>query len=266
VIERCPTRWCILKCVEDMVENPSVRPSLRAAWEAQAEAWAKWARTPGHDHFFWRYNLPHFLEIVCEPRGVTLDVGCGEGRVGRALTRLGHDVVGIDGSPTLARLAGTHDEPIRTMAGDAAALPLADAVADQAIAFMSLQDVDDLDGTIQELGRVLRPGGALCIAILHPLSTAGDFADESFDSPFVVTRAYPQPRRFVDSVERDGIAMEFHSVHRPLDAYTAALHDAGFVIEVLIESVPDEEYIRDHPRLQRQARIPWYLHLRAVRR
>ena len=256
----------MLGCMQDMGENALVHPSLRNAWEAQADAWAKWARTPGHDHFFWRYNLPHFLKIVRRPGDLTLDVGCGEGRVGRALERLGHDVLGIDGSPTLARLARTHDEPLRTMVGDAAALPLPDAIADQAIAFMSLQDVDDLQGAVQELGRVLQPGGALCIAILHPLSTAGEFADETFDSPFVVTRSYPQPRRFVDAVERDGIAMEFHSVHRPLDAYTGALSDAGFVIEALIESVPDEEYIRDHPRLQRQARIPWYLHLRAARR
>lgn len=256
----------MLERVEDMGENSSAYWSLREAWEAQAGAWAKWARTPNHDHFFWRYNLPHFLKVVRAPGDLTLDVGCGEGRVGRVLARLGHDVVGIDGSPTLAGLAMTHEEPVRTMVSDAAALPLPDAVADQAIAFMSLQDVDDLDGAVQELGRVLRPGAALCIAILHPLSTAGDFADESFDSPFMVTSAYPQTRRFVDSVERDGIAMEFHSVHRPLDAYTGALSDAGFVIEELIESVPDDDYIRDHPRLQRQARIPWYLHLRAVRR
>jgi hypothetical protein len=72
--------------------------------------------------------------------------------------------------------------------------------------------------------------------------------------------------RFVDAVERDGLAMEFHPMHRPLDAYTRALQNAGFVIEVLHESVPDDEYVREHPRLQRQTRIPWYLHLRAVRR
>jgi SAM-dependent methyltransferase len=244
----------------------SVQVNLREAWEAQASAWAAWARTPGHDHFFWRYNLPRFLEIVPTAGELTLDIGCGEGRVARALCGRGHRVIAIDASPTLAGLAATHDEPQTALVADAAALPVADACADQAVAFMSLQDIDDLDGATREAGRVLRRGGQLSIAILHPLSTAGGFVDETFDSPFVVTNPYPQPRRFIDAVERDGLAMEFHSMHRPLGAYTRALQNGGFVIDALHECVPDDEYVREHPRLQRQTRIPWYLHIRAVRR
>jgi SAM-dependent methyltransferase len=240
--------------------------SLREAWEAHAEAWAAWARTPGHDYFFWRYNLPRFLDIVPEPGELTLDIGCGEGRVARILQHIGHRVVGIDASPTLARLAATHAESLPTALADAAALPLPDAVADRAIAFMSLQDVDDLDGAVREIGRVLRPGGVVCIANLHPLTTAGEFVDETIDSDFLLVHPYSQPRRFVDAVERDGLTMEFHSVHRPLQAYTDALHDAGFVIDRLAEAVPDDESVADHPRLARQARVPWYLHLRARRR
>jgi ubiquinone/menaquinone biosynthesis C-methylase UbiE len=166
----------------------------------------------------------------------------------------------------LARLAATHDEPQTVLVADAAALPVTNACADQAVAFMSLQDIDDLDGAVREAGRVLRRGGQLSLAILHPLSTAGGFVDETFDSPFIITDPYPRPRQFVDSVERDGLAMEFHSMHRPLDAYTRALQHGGFVIDVLHESVPDDEYVREHPRLQRQTRIPWYLHIRALRR
>ena len=238
--------------------------NLREAWEAQAEAWAAWARTPDHDHFFWRYNLPRFLEIV-PPAGVlTIDIGCGEGRVGRALTARGHHVVGIDGSPTLAGLAATHDEPQATVVADAAALPFARDCADQAVAFMSLQDIDDLERAVREAARVLQPGGTLSIAVLHPLSTAGEFIDETLESSFLITDPYPVPRRFSEAVQRDGLTMEFHSIHRPLAAYAAALHDAGFLIEVLRESVPDDAYVREHPRLQRQTRIPWYLHIRAV--
>jgi SAM-dependent methyltransferase len=245
------------------VTNPDV--TLRDAWEAQAHAWAAWARTPGHDYCFWRFNLPQFLGIVPDPGELTVDVGAGEGRVSRLLARRGHRVVAIDGSPTLARLTATHAQPERVVVADAAAIPLPDGAADQAIAFMSLQDIDDLDGAVRETARVLRPGGSLCIAVLHPLATAGRFVDESVDSAFVITEPYPHPRRIVDDVERDGIGLVFHSMHRPLGAYTGALTDAGFVIEVLNEGVPDAESIEDYPRLDRQTRIPWYLHLRARR-
>lgn len=246
---------------------PSMLPSMRAAWETHAGDWAAWARTPGHDHFFWSYNLPRFLEILPSPGELTLDVGSGEGRVARVLTDLGHHVVALDASTTLATLAAMHEtQPATAAVADAVALPLPDAVADRAIAFMSLQDVDDLTGAVDELGRVLRPGGILCVAILHPLTTVGDFVDESLAADFVVTHPYGEPRRFVDDIERDGLTMVFHSIHRPLEAYTGALHRAGFVIDLLREPVPDAAAVAEFPRFARQVRIPWYLHVRAVRR
>ena len=240
--------------------------TLREAWESQAEAWAAWARTPDHDHFFWRFNLPRFLDLVPEPGQLTIDVGCGEGRVGRALAGRGHRVVALDASPTLARLAATHELSQVTVVGDAAALPLGDASADLVVAFMSLQDVDDLDGSVREIGRVLRRGGMLCMAILHPLSTAGEFADDDVDSAFVLRRPYAEPYRLVESFERDGLTMVFHSMHRSLAAYVSALHDAGLLIEVLTEPLPDDDLLRDQPQMARVRRVPWYLHLRAVRR
>jgi hypothetical protein len=36
-------------------------------WEANAEQWAAWARTPGHDVWFWAWNLPGFAELLPEP-------------------------------------------------------------------------------------------------------------------------------------------------------------------------------------------------------
>jgi hypothetical protein len=36
-------------------------------------------------------------------------------------------------------------------------------------------DVEDLDGPVSELARVLVPSGVLCAAILHPIFTSGTF-------------------------------------------------------------------------------------------
>src|SRR5262245_10731616 len=61
---------------------------------------------------------------------------------------------------------------------DAGALPLEDASADLAIAFMSLQDIDDMVAGVREVARVLEPGGRFCVAIVHPINSARTFRNQ----------------------------------------------------------------------------------------
>jgi ubiquinone/menaquinone biosynthesis C-methylase UbiE len=239
-----------------------VSDSLRDAWEAQAENWAAWARTPGHDHFFWRVNLPPFLGLLPPPGRLTLDLGGGEGRLGRMLQERGHRVVSVDASPTLARLTATHEHAQPVALSDMAALPFGDECADLAIAFMSLQDVDDLGGAVREAARVLVSGGSLCIAIVHPLNSAGAFEGKEADSSFVIRGSYLDEFRYSDEIERDGLPMTFNSEHRPMETYSHALEDAGFVIVAIREPRDPGGTGKD----LRWRRIPPFLHIRAVRR
>ena len=66
--------------------------SLREAWEEQAPNWIRWARAEGHDSY-WVFHREAFLASLPPPGRLTLDVGCGEGRVTRDLRALGHRVV-----------------------------------------------------------------------------------------------------------------------------------------------------------------------------
>ncbi len=78
---------------------------MRRGWESEALNWARFSRTPGHDHAHDELNLPALLELLPAPGRRTLDLGCGEGRLGRVLQSLGHRVVGIDASATMVRPA-----------------------------------------------------------------------------------------------------------------------------------------------------------------
>jgi ubiquinone/menaquinone biosynthesis C-methylase UbiE len=229
---------------------------LRASWEAEAERWAAWARTPGHDHFFWRLNWPAFTELLPAPGRRTLDLGCGEGRCGRWLAEHGHRVTGVDASPTLAGLArdaGGYEEIVES---DAAALPFADASFDLVSAFMSLHDVDDLEGVLAEVVRVLEPGGRLCAAIVHPYSSA--HLGGELQAPYFETR------RVIDTFAFDGLEMTFHSMHRSLEAYAGALRRAGLLIEDLREPSPSADHVRDRPEMAKSLARPTFLHLRAL--
>src|SRR5262245_58374234 len=237
--------------------------SLRAAWERNACAWAEWARAPMHDSY-WRFHRDQFLALLSPPGQLALDLGCGEGRLSRDLKTRGYRVVGVDSSPTLARLAREADPEIDVYVTDAVALPFAGGAFDLVVAFMSLHDISDLETAVREVGRVLVRGGRLCLAIVHPLNSAGAFESEDPASPFTIRGSYLEPFRYADEMERDGFHMRFESEHRPLAAYFDALQGAGLLVETLREpSVPDSA-IR-YPQSRRWQRLPLFLHVRALR-
>src|SRR5215510_13580985 len=109
--------------------------NLRELWEAHACQWIEWARAPGHDSY-WRYHRDQFLQLLPLPGRRTVDIGCGEGRLTRHLKELGHQVVGIDASPSMVAAARQLDPSMDIRLADAATLPLNDGCADLAIAFM----------------------------------------------------------------------------------------------------------------------------------
>ena len=236
---------------------------LRDDWEACAQQWIAWARAPGHDSY-WRHHRDQFLKIVPPPGRCTVDIGCGEGRLSRDLKALGHRVIAIDGSPSMVAAAREADPSMDIRLADAAALPLADGSADLAVAFMTLQDIDAMPATVREAARVLDPGGRFCLAIVHPISSAGRFADRTADARFVIERDYLSAFHYEDTVERDGLTMIFSSRHLPLESYSLALEAAGFVIEALREpGVPDHAVVSEADR--RWQRLPLFLHMRARR-
>ena len=236
-------------------------PDTRAAWEEHAPAWIRWAREPGHDSY-WRFHRDVFLELVPPAGRRTLDLGCGEGRLSRDLRAIGHDVVGIDGSPTMVAAAREADPDHEVVLGDAAELPFADGAFDLVVAFMSLQDVGDYVGAVREAARVLEPGGALCVAIVHPLNSAGEFAGDEADSPFVLSASYLEPSFYTDTVEVRGLDLTIVSEHRPLERYVGAICGAGLVVDRLHESTLPPDAVTTE-RAQRWLRVPLFLHLRA---
>jgi SAM-dependent methyltransferase len=129
-----------------------------------------------------------------------------------------------------------------------------------------LQDVDDMPAAVAEAARVLRPGGCLSIAIVHPLSSAGEFESLAPDAGFRLQGPYLQERKYVDEGGRGGLRMRFASYHRPLGAYFEVLEDQGLVVDRLREVTVDSGSMGARPDRQRWLGVPLFLHLRASRR
>lgn len=95
--------------------------------------------------------------LAARVSGPIADIGCGPGHVGAFVGA----AVGLDLSHEMLRLAPL---PLRVH-GDARRLPFSDDALGGAVAFYSLIHLDSLDEAASELHRVIRPGGALCVAV-----------------------------------------------------------------------------------------------------
>ncbi|MFC4911980.1 class I SAM-dependent methyltransferase [Actinomadura gamaensis] len=151
------------------------------------------------------------------PPGDALDAACGTGRYARLLSARGHRVTGVDSSPAMLAEArrAVPDADFRT--GSLDALPVPDASADVVTCALSLTHVPSPAPPLREFARVLRPGGHLIIADVHPDAVA---------------------RGSVPTVRLDGRPARVTTHHHLVGDYLRAALDAGLHLRRCEEPVP----------------------------
>jgi SAM-dependent methyltransferase len=97
---------------------------------------------------------------------IALDIGCGVGRLTRAIAGRTASVYAIDVSPGMIDLARTYNQDLDTVdwiVGDGVSLrPLLDATVDVCLSHVVFQHIPDPQitlGYVAEIGRVLKPAG-----------------------------------------------------------------------------------------------------------
>jgi SAM-dependent methyltransferase len=156
-----------------------------------------------------------------------LDIGCGPGLYAAELVQRGADVVGFDDSVRLARLARQRTGSVADLRVHDVREPLdwlGSESFDAAIMALVLHHLEDPVPALREVHRVLRPGGRLVVSTVHPvvdwLQLGGSyFTDEMTDDTW-----------------NAGWKVRFRRA--PLTAWCAEFHEAGFLIERLVEPLP----------------------------
>ena len=104
--------------------------------------------------------------------GRALDAACGTGRHAAQLCGRGWEVVGIDASPEMLRVARAKLPQVALGIATLEHLPLPDDSVDPAVCALAMTHVRQLPPAVRELARVTSPGGTVIITDVHPFATA----------------------------------------------------------------------------------------------
>ncbi len=142
--------------------------------DAQARAYDRWYETP-LGAWVDQCEKDAILALLPRLEGLrVLDAGCGTGIFSLLVAARGARVVGVDRSGAMLARA-RHKAPGQPGAfawvqGDLLSLPFADESFDGALAILCLDFITARPAALQELSRVVRPGGFLVAAALNRLS------------------------------------------------------------------------------------------------
>jgi len=225
-------------------------------WDESAEAWiavvgerGDWARQHVLD--------PAVLERIERRRyRRAIDVGCGEGRMCRAMQARSIPTVGIDPTAALLERARSLDPGGDYRLALAETLPIADEKFDLVLSCLTLIDIADFRHALREMVRVLEPGGTLLIANLTNFisTTSANATIRDADGKFVHFPVDRYMEEFSMWVEWDGIRVK--NWHRPLSAYMGELLRHGLRLVHFDEPVP---VAADAAADADYRRAPWFL-------
>ena len=148
--------------------------------------------------------------------GTVLELGAGNGLNFPHYPAGVGEVIAIEPEPTLravaTRAASAAPVPIRVVSGLADELPVGDGAVDAAVVSLVLCSVPDQDVALQEVHRVLRPGGELrfyehVIAHRQPKRALLQLVDHSGVWPMIAGGCHPA-RDTAAAIKRGGFRIE----------------------------------------------------------
>lgn len=112
---------------------------------------------------------------ACSPPKDVLDVGCGTGYTIKVLSSMGYNCIGVDAAEDMLSIARRENPDIRFESADATALPFEDNSFDMVISIEVLRYIQNREKSVEEIYRVLKPGG-VCIVTVAPLFSTHGYA------------------------------------------------------------------------------------------
>jgi SAM-dependent methyltransferase len=234
-------------------------------WEQHA-AWWQLGFTQGADAEYEEQILP-LLETHLAGAERVLDVGCGEGQVGRRAAALDGVTFVVGADPTWAQIkvAAERDGGVIAIRAEAERLPFHRGSFDAVVACLVFEHIAALDEAMNEVGRVLASGGRFVLLLNHPLLQvpgSGWIDDTILDEQYWRIGPYLVEDARLEEVDKD-VWIPF--IHRPLSRYINAMSAAGMFLTWMDEPAPPPGFLARADEYREAATIPRLLAIRAIK-
>lgn len=155
------------------MNTPQTCIGTRAFYEIDGVRSNLW-RLPRRSHEFVRESLRYWwiLRLLPKKKGRVLDLGCGDGYLSSVLADQGWRVTALDLAVSrLAKIKSHHQGPgpldVSVICADLSALATASEFYDAVVASEVLEHIPVFRDALQEIYRVLVPGGIAVITVPH---------------------------------------------------------------------------------------------------
>jgi SAM-dependent methyltransferase len=181
-------------------------------------------------------------ELCLKPGSAVLDLAAGTGKLTRALLAAGLDVVAVEPQGALRDVLAANIGSERVREGLAEAIPLKDASLD-AVAIADAFHWFDQTAALEEIRRVLRPGGGLAVLSTIPDWRGATWADELGS---LVAGLRPEHPYFDGPPWQDAIRASGHWTDpREVRVTTSQRADPGRIVDHLasiswVAALPDD--------------------------
>ncbi len=150
-------------------------------------------------------------------KGDLLELGCGEGRGVELLAPLANSYVGIDKIKSVIETLEKKYSDYKFMSGVFPPFPFEDNSFDTIVTFQVIEHVKDDEGFVQEIHRVLKPGGRALITTPNIKMTLS--RNPWHEREYTGDELTSMCKKYFENVEMNGIAgddkvLEYHERNR----------------------------------------------------
>jgi ubiquinone/menaquinone biosynthesis C-methylase UbiE len=234
-------------------------------------------RDPNNSVYHSYYEKPAMYALLPELKSkIVLSLGCGSGEDSNYLKKSGAEKsVGIDLSVGILKHAKEAYTECEFIEMNMEKLEFSDSTFNFAYSSLAIHYIENWTRTFEEVFRVLKPNSYFLFSCNHPTSSSMEKKEDGDNTTLTLEINYNKKinivetkgdyfnrRKIIDVLGKNTV----NTWHKPLHEIISEAQSAGFIIDKIVEPIPQEELKAVSPKAYKELhKIPGFIIFRLLR-